>query len=1083
MLPQPSAASVVAQEKRARKRNRSRRRWLIAAGVVVLLVVFGFFGLPPIVKAQAIKHLSAELHRDVSIERIRINPLVLSVTIEGLAIKDRDGASFTSWRTLYVNFDSFSLFTGEWRFEKIHLDGFSQHVAIGKDGALNFADLIPTASAKPEPAAVEAKPSAPRPLRIASLSVTSASLNFADASRANPFATEVGPLSFELTNFLSVGDPKAPYSFSAITEAGEEFSWKGTVSVDPVRSSGEFSIGKISLKKYAPYYAEFINADLLDGLLDVTARYVVDLDEASRQLTLSDAAVKLSNLKVAARGTTIALIDLPSFTIDGLFADGLKQSATVRRIALDGGHLSVVREADGSINLLNLLIVPASTSGAALPASAPAMTPSVAAAPANPSNSTSTGSTPAALPDVRLTEFAISGLSIDIEDKTTPTPAKNSISRFDFTLNNLSLANPAEPVLVALAVATSPGGSIAVDGSIVREPLTAFLNVKIAALPLAGATPYIEPLLNVRIASGQISVDGRASVRGSVAGFLGDVVIDKFATVDGANAEEFASFKQLAIRGIDASSEPLTARIAEINLVDPAARIAINADKTSNLATVLRSVPEPSPVPGAAVSLPSPSATTAPRTFEAASGPAAIWSLGKFTLTNGAVTLADRSVKPAVRLSLDQFSGTIAGLSSADLQRADVDIRGKVNGTGEIAFTGKLDAKAATPAAGALTELVVSVKDVDLSPISPYVGTYAGYELARSGLSVEVKARLAQRKIDSSNVVTLKQFTFGAPTQSPEATKLPVRLGVALLKDTNGNIIIDMPVQGSLDDPNFRIGRVVLRVIVNLLAKAATSPFSLIGAAFGGGGDELAYQEFSPGEIAPLGVELKKIDTLKKALKGRPSLNLDINGSYDAATDLVAVRERSLAKQVRQRLWEELRVKNPDTPPPAELVVSSEDEARVIGLLFVERFPAGMPVAPAPESVDNAVVAETTVEPLAPVKSRGPVLRRNQRVFTNNTNTPVAAAPTVKSVAVLSSRGVESAASPNGAAPIMLADARGALISGITVSDEELRELANARALYVRDALLAGGEIEAGRLFLTAPAPEGKGARVFLQLR
>ncbi|HEY9250280.1 MAG TPA: DUF748 domain-containing protein, partial [Rariglobus sp.] len=315
-----SAASIVAQEKRVRQRR--RRRWLVAGGVVAGLLLFGFFGLPPIIKAQAVKHLSAALHRDVAIEKIRLNPLVLSITIEGLEIKDRDGGPFTGWKRLHVNFDSFSLFTGEWRFQEITLDGFSQRVAIAKDGAFNFADLIPPPAEKP--AVPEPAPSKPRPVRIDVLSVNSAAFAFADASRAQPFATDVGPLTFKLTNFLTAGDPKAPYEFSAVTEAGETFAWKGTVSVDPVRSEGEFSIGRIPLKKYAPYYADRINADVLDGLLDLGAHYAVDLGESSRRLALTEGAVKLTRLQLAARGAATPLVDLPVFSIEGLSADGLK---------------------------------------------------------------------------------------------------------------------------------------------------------------------------------------------------------------------------------------------------------------------------------------------------------------------------------------------------------------------------------------------------------------------------------------------------------------------------------------------------------------------------------------------------------------------------------------------------------------------------------------------------------------------------------------------------------------------------------------------------------------------------------------
>ena len=1067
-LPKPAAAIVAAQKSRLRRRQ---RRAVIALGVVSSLVLFTFFGLPPIIRAQAGKHLSAALHREATIERIRLNPFTLSVAVEGLQIKDRDGAPFTAWKRLFVDFDGFSLFGSEWHFEEITLDGFSQRVAIAKDGSFNFADLIPpVVEPVVAPPAAATKP--PRPLRISQLNVSAAALAFTDASRAHPFATAVGPLTFTLQNFVTAGHPKAPYAFSASTEAGETFAWKGTVSINPVRSTGEFSIGQFSLKKHTPYYVDRINAHLLDGVLDFSGRYVLDLTEGARQIALSEGAIKLSRFQLAAHGSTTPLIDLPSFAIEGLNADGLKPSATIARIALVGGRISVVRETNGSINLLNLLT-----------ASAPTSTTTTSAA------TTAAAATPAALPDVKLGEFSLSGLTIDIEDRIPSSPAKNGLSRLDISVKDFSLSEAAAPVQLKLSALTVQGGVIDVAGSAVREPLAADLAVKISKLPLAAATPYIEPMLNLRIASGTLSVEGNARLNGTVATFKGDVAMDKFATVDGAQGEDFVTFNQFAILGIDATSSPLAAHIREILLDTPSARLVINADKTTNLASILRRETSPAPAPDAVSAATQPvvavpPAAAAPTTPTAASpggttptAAAPVWSLAKFTLKNGSVTVADRSIKPSARLSLDHFSGTISGLSSADLQRADVDLRGQINNSGSVAFTGKLDAKAATLAPGALTELFIDVKHVDLSPISPYVGTYAGYELARSGLTVDVKARLTQRTITSSNVVTLNQFTFGPATQSPEATGLPVRLGVALLKDIDGNIVIDLPIQGSLDDPEFKIGRVVLRVIVNLLTKAATSPFSLIGAAFGGGGDELAYQDFSPGAALPLEADHKKTDTLRKALKGRPALNLDITGSYDANADLAAVREQRLNQQVRFRLWEELRVKNPQTPPPAEIVVSPEDEARIIGLFLTERA-ATTPQLAATATSATLAADNTTVKNPAPAK---PKATRPVPYVKGQASMRKPTPPPVKTIVLAPSSGAATA--PGVTAAPTLAEARLALTAAISVSGDDLRQLAESRAQQVRDALLAGGEIDASRLFLSPPAPEGKGAKVFLQLR
>src|SRR5690606_25981592 len=157
---------------------------------------------------------------------------------------------------------------------------------------------------------------------------------------------------------------------------------------------------------------------------------------------------------------------------------------------------------------------------------------------------------------------------------------------------------------------------------------------------------------------------------------------------------------------------------------------------------------------------------------------------------------------------------------------------------------------------------------------------------------------------DTDNLIVLDQFFLGEKTNSPDATKLPVGLALALLRDMNGKISLPVPVKGSLDDPEFKIGRVVVQVVVNILTKAATSPFSLLGAAFGGGGDELGWQDFPAGVATLDEAGLKKLETVAKALNARPALSLDIVGVFDPVADREALRLAKLEQQVRATAWE-----------------------------------------------------------------------------------------------------------------------------------------------------------------------------------
>jgi len=339
---------------------------------------------------------------------------------------------------------------------------------------------------------------------------------------------------------------------------------------------------------------------------------------------------------------------------------------------------------------------------------------------------------------------------------------------------------------------------------------------------------------------------------------------------------------------------------------------------------------------------------------------------------------------------------------------------------------------------------------------------------------VDAKIVVDGERVDTTNVVTLNQFTFGAASGSPDATKLPVRLGVALLKDPAGKIVIDLPVQGSLADPDFRVGRVMLRIVENLLTKAAVAPFALVGSMFGGGGEELAYQEFDPGSSALQPAELPKLETLARALANRPGLNLGLEGCFDPAADAYALRRTKLAARVRHAIWEERHAADPNIPAPAQLEVTPAENAAMVKKLFDASFPPGTkfgtPLPPPP-----------TVLPPPTAPPTGILVRIVDWVTLKAQRDAAAARKDAEARAAAHQQAV-AAAVATGLPPDEMA---GRLAEAMAVTPDELAGLAAARAERVRDQLVTAGHIEAGRLYLSKaadPARDAAGPRVLLTL-
>ena len=262
-----------------------RRRKLLfwVLGLLLFYAVAGFLILPPIIRAVAVKQLSQQLDREVSIQKVKLNPFALSTAIRGLLIKDKDGEPFVSWDEVYVNFQLSSFLGHPWVFKEISVTGPFARVQMNKDGTFNFSDLITKFSPTNTPAAPPPKaPAKPIALWIGRLQITNATASVTDLTHREPFKRLVGPLNFTLEHFETNPDNKNPHVFTGTTDAGEKISWNGFFFLDPLRSWGELTLDNLALNKYAPLYQDRLPFEIRDGVVGVHVDYRLESDATNR---------------------------------------------------------------------------------------------------------------------------------------------------------------------------------------------------------------------------------------------------------------------------------------------------------------------------------------------------------------------------------------------------------------------------------------------------------------------------------------------------------------------------------------------------------------------------------------------------------------------------------------------------------------------------------------------------------------------------------------------------------------------------------------------------------------------------------
>lgn len=1008
---------------------RRKRNLLLAAVLAVAAYAgFGFLIAPGIVRGQLEQRLAAALHRDVKVARVRLNPFALSVTIEGLAVADRDGAPFLAFDRLHVNYDVLGLVQRELELSDIELDGPFVGVGLDRRGRLNFEDLLASDDQAPPPPDQPAKPGA-LSLRVDRLRISGARVSFSDRARARPFATTLGPVSFALQNFRT-GRPEndGAYQLSGQTEAGERFAWKGDVRLEPIRSKGTFTFDAISLPKYAPYYADAVGFDLRSGTAGVTASYDLTWGPKEHVVRLVDGGLSVRGLELAFPGGPVA-IALPAIDVTGAVADLLGRDASVARVALKGGRIAAEVAPDGSIDLLRLARPRA--------AAAPPADETAASTPTAAPKATSTG--PAAAPApfrYRVGEVVVEDVTFAARDLSAPRPVDVKVDLARLALAGLS-SDPAAPAQLAVEARVNDDGRVKLRGTLLPLRSKGELGVELAALPLPAFDAYLQPALDARLDSAELELSGRATFDAGAAPvawtFEGDVGLLGLKAVDGPRGEEWLRWKSLRVEGIDAA--PGRYAIGAVRLIEPRLRAATWEDGRQNLGVVARTKPPPAASaegagPETAKAGPAPAPARAPARTPAAAGPR--WSLGLFEIAAGRLSFVDRSVAPAVVLDATALAVQVRGLSSDVRSRATVDVRARV-GAAPFSMKGTLQPYLA----GDATQLGIQAKAIDLTPLGPYFARYVGYRFEKGKLDLDLRYAVKARQLDAQNRARVDQLTLGDRTGSPDATKLPVRLGLAILTDREGVIALDVPVGGSIDAPDFTLGRVIWRAVVNVFTKIALSPFSAIGALFGGGEENLEVLEFAPGQAALDATAERKLSVLVKALAERPALQLDLEGVADEAVDGPALRQAALEDALRRAKWTGLRAKAPGLEL-SEVAVGAEDRPRLVEALW-KALPRAEPPPPA-----AAVVPPAEATAPAKVAPPGP-----------------AAAPTP-------------------------AEMEQALLAAVAVPPEARRELAAQRAEAARSRLVEVGKIDPGRVFLAEGgerAQKEKGARVYFTLK
>ncbi|WP_150571323.1 DUF748 domain-containing protein [Pseudomonas fluorescens] len=877
--------------------------------LVALYSLLGFFILPGIGLRIANQQLAQYATVPAQLQRIEFNPFSLELTLWGLQVGE-PGKEQLGFERLYANLSLDSLWSGALHLDAVELDKPRNEILFGKNGSLNLTQLfkLPPSEAKPDEPASD-----PFPLRIGSIKLTEGYLHFQDLRPSEPIEFLYDSMNFELKNLSTLPDDSADMTLVAIGPAGGRIDWKGTLGLAPISSQGTLKITDGNMKAFWPYVRDAVPLVLEEGVISLDTHYTLNLSKQT-ELLLDNTQVRIAPFAIKAPDGR-QLARLASLEVSETSIDLAKQLVTVGKIRSSKLETWAALEQDGQLDWQTLF--------ASQPAKA---TPQEKAEPAaaEPTAQEKAAAAPSKPWQVLLKDVQARDYMIHLADRSQKEPVTLDVGPLNLDMQGYDSLNKS-PFTLKLDTAVGKQGKLQASGQVNLAPVTAKLDVSSRDIDLRIAQAYISPFIQLELRSGMLASELKVDLQNTAPlafTVTGTATVNQLHTLDTIKDRDFVKWQQLDLNGLSyVHGDALT--IDQVKLLQPYARFIINEDRTTNVDDLL--IPQPAGATKSTAEKPVTPSNSKPLGIR----------IGKIDINDGSANFADLTLTPNFATAVQQLNGQVGTIDNRQPAPARVDIKGKVDRYAPVTIKGALNPF--NPMAS--LDIATSFKRVELTTLTPYSGKFAGFRIRKGRLNLDVHYLITNGQLKAENKLVIEQLQLGEKVDSPDAVDLPIRLAVALLKDTDGTISIELPVTGDLNNPQFSVMPIVWQTLRNLVLRAAQAPFKFIGGLVSGGSSQdLGTVAFSAGSSDLSGDAQAALDKLATALNERPELRLEIEGTSAQTSDGPLIAEQRLEREY-QSIWYKILQRRGDKVPAnaSMLVVDADDKPAMLEGIYRTR--------------------------------------------------------------------------------------------------------------------------------------------------
>ncbi len=899
--------------------SRWLRRLAITSGVLILLIalfgLLGYFWLPGFAKSQLETLLSEKLHRPVTIGAIHVKPYTLEATVEDFKVGD-----VLRFKSLYVDVSAATFSRRLPVVNEVRLTAPELHLTRVGANRLNVSDLLDEWLNKPD----DGKP-------VPAFSINNIRLEGGrivwqdNIEKHTATLSEINLSLPTIANIPAAVDVFVHPAFAARLN-GSPLKLGGKLRPFAVSRDGQLQIDleNFDLTAALPYLRPYVQLPLdIDHLLLSTRLDVKFAKVGSGETALGmNGDVTFRQFKASMSGKHVRA-DIDAVHLQKISVDVLKRQASIGEIAINRPVLWLLREGADSFAFTK---PPSGTKPA--PAAKPAQ---IAPAQMVPAPMVPAQSAPPWQWSVG--QITLNDGQVNYRDTTVAKSLPITISPLTLTAGPIS-SDAVHPVSVQIKGDLNQKGHLNIAGEVTQTG-QADLALDVGQLDLVALQGWASDILPVLLTRGDMDFKGQLQWRDGAGKVKGNLAVNRINLLDKHTSEDLLRWQALSFSGLEVdtptTTRPLAANLGAIDLKNFYAKVLLTKEGQLNLnqLSAARTATTPAKTTKtkgkgtqAAAAKPTPAAKTT-----AATQPAPNIRIGRITFANGAIDFTDHFIQPNYATQITQLSGHVDPIKAGTL--SPVELHGKVERTAPLDITGQID-----PLSKPINLAIhATARSIDLSPLSSYSGRYVGYKIEKGKLSAEVDYTIKQGQLQATNHIFLDQLTFGEKVESKDALSIPVNLAVALLRNSRGEIDINLPISGSLNDPQFSIGGIIWQVLGNLLTKAVTSPFALLGSLFGGG-EDLSEISFPAGQALITPAMTSRLEALAKALAERPGLKLEITGTADTATDKAGFSQTRLDRKMRSLKQAELAGKGQSAGSLEEVSLTPEETARYLAKVY-----------------------------------------------------------------------------------------------------------------------------------------------------